>query len=508
MNTIYQLVNQHRLNTPQKTAITYQDQTRSYQSLLEDVDAFANGLLSIGVRRGSKLALFCGNNNEFVITLLAVAKLGAAIAPLPLTLKGKALATALTTIDCDYVIAWQHISKLLLSQSLISSKHLVTIGSKAANEHSFTELMESDIKPLLGNDEVSADDDFIYTLTSGSTGAPKPIVFSQQTKINRAFRATVDYYQLSAEDVVLVATPMYHSLAQRSVLMPLMLGASAVLLPKFSVPAWLLAVEQQQVSFLFAVASQLTALLPELDKAKLSSLRVIVSSSATLSAEDKRLLLDKLDCQFHECYGASELGVVTDFDVTGENQPLTSVGKALPFVELKVIDEQRKELPAGQVGEIVCRSSTCFKGYYNLPQQTAESLDEQGYFYTGDLGYLDEAGYLYYMGRKKEVISSGGINVYPSDIESVIKTHPLVSECVAFGVPDKKFGEMIKVVFETLDETMCIDEMELRKLCFEQLTDYQQPKYILQVERLERNKLGKLLRNNIKLAYQTPGIEL
>ena len=501
MTTVYQLINQHKYSTPDKTAIYYQGQAVTYQALLDDVDAFANGLAAIGVERGSKIALFCGNNIEFATALLAAAKLGAALAPLPLTLKGQALATALSQIDCQFVIAWQHISQILLSRQLISPNNLVTIGVKTATEYGFNELLAVPEQSLFDYQAVTANDDFIYTLTSGSTGQPKPIVFSQQTKINRAFKATIEHYQLTPKDVVLVATPMYHSLAQRSILMPLMLGATAVVLPKFSVAAWLAAVEQQKITFLFAVSSQLTALLPELDKVKLNTLRVLVSSSATLPAEDKGQLLSKLDCQFHECYGASELGVVTDFDITQPNQVVTSVGKPLPFVDIKIVNNNRQALPYGQVGEIACRSATLFKGYYKLPEKTQASMDTQGYFYTGDLGFIDAQGFLHFVGRSNEVIKSGGINVYPRDIELVMSQCQGIEECAALGMPDRQFGEVIYLIYTTASGQP-IAEMSLIKHAISELTDYQLPRKYVYLAQLPKSSLGKILKPEIKKQLQ------
>lgn len=501
MKTIYQLIHRHLLATPSKTAIYYQDQTISYQALLNDVDGFANGLASIGVKRGSKVALFCANNLEFVIALLAIAKLGAAVAPLPLTLKGQALARALKQIDCQFVIAWHHISRELLSKSLIAEKHLVTIGQQVAREHIFDELTKRQPLIRIAYQDVAATDDFIYTLTSGSTGQPKPIVFSQQTKINRAFKATIEQYQLTSNDVVLVSTPMYHSLAQRSILMPLMLGASAVLLPKFSVSAWLDAVALRKVTFLFAVSSQLTALIPHLDKKKLSSLRVVVSSSATLAAEDKKVLLAGLGCQFHECYGASELGVVTNFDITAPNQVLNSVGKPLPFVDVEIVDSNRQPLRQGEVGEIACRSETRFEGYYQLPEKTVESMDERGYFYTGDLGFIDEYGFLHFVGRIAEVIKSGGINVYPRDIEQVMSLLPEIDHCAALGIEDSHFGEVIYLVYSTLTGQP-LAEIELMKHAMNELTDYQMPRKYIFLTELPKSSLGKILKPEIKKQLQ------
>lgn len=501
---IYQLIAQHVENTPNKTAVIYQKQILTYAELIDKVDCLAINLSHQGYSQQSKVALFCSNNIEFVLILLALAKLGAAVAPLPLTLKGQALKTAINTTCCDRVIAWSNVSKQLLSQQLIKDSQLITLGSAVANEVMFADLLL--VAPNVSLPVVSRDNDYILTLTSGSTGNPKPIVFTQGTKIERAFHSTINYYQLDATDTVLVATPLYHSLAQRSLLMPLMLGATVVILPKFSVQGWISAVTTHRVSFLFAVASQLIALLSELNKPHdFSALRCIVSSSATLAKDDKDKLLAMLSCRFHECYGASEVGVVTDFDITLANQPIDSVGKPLPGITVKICDHQRQELPIGEIGEIACLTPTRFKGYFNLPDKTLESFDSDGFFYTGDLGYVDSNAYLYFVGRSKDVIKSGGINVYPNDIEQVMMYLDEIKECAAIGVQDEHFGEVIWLAYvldDSQGEVAHVNDMVLMKHAMSELTDYQLPRKYVQFQQFPKSSLGKILKPEIRQQLQ------
>ena len=498
---IYQRVAQHALLTPNKIAVTYQKQTLTYLQLIEKVDNLSSNLFRLGFHQQSKVALFCGNNIEFVLTLLAIAKLGAAVAPLPLTLKGQALTNALKGIGCDRVIAWSTVGKQILSKQLIEKSCLVSLDKQVTDEVLFSDLLSASSTEQLPI--VDCDNDYILTLTSGSTGNPKPIVFSQTTKINRAFQATINYYQLTADDVVLVATPLYHSLAQRSLLMPLMLGACVVILPKFTINGWLHALTEHKVSFLFAVSSQLTALLPELENNHgFRALKCLVSSSATLAKEDKAKLLNKLSCHFHECYGASEVGVVTDFDITALNQPVASVGKPLPFVDVKICNTQREILKEGEIGEIACKTSTAFKGYYGLAEQTAASFDQQGYFYTGDLGYLDAQGYLYFVGRTKEVIKSGGINVYPNDVEKVMSRVEGIKECAAIAMEDNQFGEVIWLCYVLESHVNEFDEKKLARQAMAELIDYQLPRKYLHFEQFPKSALGKILKPEIKKQLQ------
>ncbi|MCG7537142.1 class I adenylate-forming enzyme family protein [Pseudoalteromonas sp. OOF1S-7] len=499
MSNIYQIFAQHVQSQPDKAALVFGQQTLSYQALNLKVLKLCAHFNRLGLQSGQRVALFAPNGLEYPVVMLAAARLGLAIVPLPISLKGDALSVALKKTPVAAVIAWPSIGRTLLADAVIDPNNLISLAQPVADEPCWQDIMAGAFEaqemetpePIV---DVTAP--YILTMTSGSTGQPKPIVLSQQCKISRAFDATINYYGLTRDEVVLVATPLYHSLAQRGVLMPLMLGATSVILAKFSLPKWLEAIATHKVSFLFAVSAQLESLLSSDEEMELSSLRCVVSSSAVLAAESKQALLNKLPCRFHECYGASEVGVVSDFCVSERQDKNGAVGVALPFVQMKIVDPTGQALGTGEVGEIACQTLTGFSGYLKMPQQTQDAFDSQGFFLTGDLGYLDEDGFLYYVGRKKEVISSGGINIFPQDIEAVFKKHPQVIDCVAFGCADRQLGEYIKVVYEQQGELDI--SRELRLLCLSELTDYQQPRTLERLSALPRNPMGKVLRNDVK----------
>lgn len=496
MKSIYAHFQQHVQQHPDKIALIYEQQQLSYCQLDEQVLRLCAYFRQAGLKPGHRVALFAPNGIEYAVVLLAIARLGLVLVPLPISLKGDALLRALKTTPVAAAIAWPTVSKVLAETNLLDGSPFITLGEPVAEDISWQHVMQRYAADPHTSAEPDLDAPFILTMTSGSTGQPKPIVLSQRCKVNRAFMATISYYQLSADDTVLVATPLYHSLAQRGVLMPLMLGACAVILPKFNIAQWLQAIARYRVSFLFAVSSQLEALLAEPVVPDLSSLRCVVSSSAVLNAHSKQQLLQVLPGRFHECYGASEVGVVTDFCVNEHPDKNGSVGLALPHVRLKILDDEQQPLPMGSIGEIACQTTTAFSGYLKLPQATAAAYDAESFFLTGDLGYLDGDGFLTYVGRKKELVSTGGINVYPQDIEAVIKRHPAVIDCVAFGCPDRQLGEYLKVVYEQRGEGDI--SRELRLLCLSELTDYQQPRLINRVTDLPRNQMGKVLRKRVK----------
>jgi long-chain acyl-CoA synthetase len=341
---------------------------------------------------------------------------------------------------------------------------------------------------------LTCSEDYILTMTSGSTGVPKPIILRQQTKIDRAFLGCRDLYGLSQDEVIITASPMYHSLGQRLVLLPLIIGGTSVIIPRFTPDSWLKAIEVHRVTFTIAVSSHLERLVkhPGVGDYDIKSLRVIVSSSALLSDKMKRACIEMLGCDFHECYGTSEIGIATSLSPEDCGRYLNSVGKALPYVSLKIMDENRNERSVGQVGEIACKTVTRFTGYYKRPEETAESE----YFYTGDLGYLDGDGFLYLCGRKKELIIVGGTNVYPKDVEEVINAHPDVKESAVIGVEDLYFGEVVIAVL--VPENRDVDIRAIQRLCTQELADYQQPMAYEILLELPRNGMGKLMKHKLR----------
>lgn len=498
--TIYNLVRKNARITPSKTAIIFGNEFISYQQLIKNVDSLSRGLSILGISEDSCIAFFSPNSLDYAYVLLACSKLGCSVAPLPITTKGTALKQAMTSTRASHAIAWHTTARDLACNGLLKSRHIISLGQEIEGTIAFNDLLDTaNAEDTSYATEPSTDNNFILTLTSGSTGQPKPIVFSQETKIRRALDATQKVYGLDENDVFLVSTPLYHSLAQRSLLAPLILGASCVILPKFSISAWFKAVEMHRVTFMFSVSSQLNALLPSIASGlnDLSSLRCLVSSSATLEEEDKKQLLANIKCSFHECYGASEMGVISDFDITLPKAPTASVGKSLTFVDLKILDENQKPLNPYEIGEIACKSLTAFKGYYLQPELTKSAHTSDGFFLTGDLGYLDNDGYLYFAGRKKDMIKSGGISIYPADIEAIVKTLKDVEECAAVGIPDKQLGEVICLTYTTHNKE-AINELEMFKLLTSELLDYQLPRKIIHFHEFPKTEMGKILKPAIR----------
>lgn len=492
----------HAAATPEKIALACEGREISYAQLAQLVARWSNALAANGVRRGDQIGVILSNNVEFVALILVAADLGAGLVPLSPALPPAVALHALQAAQAQHLVSTSSQLAALRAQpgSAAVPGCWLSIDAAGAGTSTLEQLLRAapaDARPLHAG---QADDALILTMTSGSTGSPKPIVLTQRTKLNRV-RAAVQLYGITAQDRTLAATPLYHSLAERLVLLPLLTGGSAVLMAHFSAQAWLRCVQAQQVSFTIAVSSQLKQIAAHMaqDEHDVSSLRCLVSSSALLENAVKVDLLARFSCDFHECYGASEIAIATNLDGHAARTKLQSVGRPAPGVELRILDENDVELPSGQAGEIVCKTSMLFGGYFQLPELTRAAMYGE-YFRTGDIGRLDDDGYLYFLGRKKDVIITGGINVYPADIEAAIGSHGSVTESAAFAFPDARLGEVVAVALVAKDPGS-FDLRQLRFHCAHALADFQQPRHFFVVEQLPKNSMGKLMKFQLVQAY-------
>lgn len=492
----------HAAATPEKIALACEGRQISYAQLAQLVARWSNALAANGVRRGDQIGVILPNNVEFVALILVAADLGAGLVPLSPALPPAVALHALQAAQAQHLVSTSTQLAALRAQpgSAAVPGCWLSIDADGAGTITLEQLLQAapaDARPLHAG---QADDALILTMTSGSTGSPKPIVLTQRTKLNRV-RAAVQLYGITARDRTLAATPLYHSLAERLVLLPLLTGGSAVLMAHFSAQAWLRCVQAQQVSFTIAVSSQLKQIAAHMaqEEHDVSSLRCLVSSSALLENAVKVDLLARFSCDFHECYGASEIAIATNLDGHAARTKLQSVGRAAPGVELRILDENDVELPSGQAGEIVCKTTMLFGGYFQLPELTRAAMYGE-YFRTGDIGRLDDDGYLYFLGRKKDVIITGGINVYPADIEAAIGSHGSVTESAAFAFPDARLGEVVAVALVASDPAS-FDLRQLRFHCAHALADFQQPRRFFIVEQLPKNSMGKLMKFQLVQAY-------
>ncbi|MDI6774082.1 MAG: class I adenylate-forming enzyme family protein [Verrucomicrobiota bacterium] len=484
--------------SPGKRAIWCEGTSMTYEELANLVSRCSLLMVRRGVRRGEHVGVLLPNGVEFVVLMLTAARLGVVLVPLNSSLPPPAVARAFRAADVKHVVGSSDALEALTSSRLGEFSFVdgvwLEIGGERASMGFPGSLPEA--PPRGGAADLGArdDDPFILTMTSGATGDPKPIVLTQRVKFERA-RAAADLYGVSAEDRVLAATPLYHSLAERLVLIPMLTRGTSILMAKFSPSAWLSCVRDQRVTFTIAVSTQLRQISEALTAGgsqSIDSLRCIVSSSALLEGAVKRRLIEALGCRFHECYGTSEIAIASDLDADGAKTRPKSVGKAIAGVDIKILGDNDQVVEPGAAGEIVCSSPMMFAGYHKRADMTRDAMWGR-YFRTGDLGKLDKDGYLYFLGRKKDIIITGGINVYPADVELTLMEHSSVAECAAFPLRDDRLGEIVAVAVVPRD-ARSFDQRALRIHCGRTLADFQQPRRVFVVNQLPKNSIGKTMK--------------
>lgn len=457
---------------PDKPALIFGEDSISYAALGNRVARQNRVLREAGVHRGSRIGVVLGNTPAFVTVLLAAAQRGAAIVPVSPAMADGARAGLFR--DCG-------VSAVVVAD---------TRGEPVVRPFDRPSGGEESRNP---NASAYDGDALIISATSGSTGRPKPIIFGHDTKYRRAHSAIAGY-GVTGTDTVLVATPLYHSLGQRLIFISLLAGARLRILPAFSPLDWLTAVGESRVRFTIGVASQLIQLTSYIaDPAwhdVVRSLRCVVVSSAPMPVEAKTRLLEVTDAAMHECYGTSEMGIVSNLDLRAHPDRADTVGWPLDEVAVRILDEQGQSLPPGSTGEIACRSPMMCHGYLNRPDENAQAF-AQGFFKTKDLGLVASDGALVYRGRKDFVINSGGFNVFPEDIEDVVHAHPEVLESAAFGWPHERLGEEVAVAVVPVPGST-LAERDVRRWCVQRLAGHQHPRRIFVVTFLPKTEMGKV----------------
>jgi long-chain acyl-CoA synthetase len=505
---------------PNKTAFIIDEHHISYQQLLNQSSQLAMNLSLNSVKQGEHIAVLLPNSIEFILIFLAAAKIGAVIVPYNTTFPPRYYLRSFSQMEIRHIVVWHALLEELTNATVHENAHarqVISVGGRYDDTLYFNDLLFNsssvDNTYRAGRQDCATakacdkDQAFIITLTSGSTGQPKPIVLSQETKLRRAEQA-ISLYAVSESDIIQIATPFYHSLAERLIFVTLLSGATAIIMRHFTASSWLEKARKYQSSFSIMVSSQLKQLLPIVTKSPLTRFRCIVSSSELLSSNARRLLIKSFNCDVHECYGTSEVAIVSNICIHSLARPSQkvkdSIGRAVDNVIIKLINEKGKELRDGERGEIICKTPLIFSGYFKKSDVTANH-DYRDFFKTGDLAMRDKQGYLYFINRQSDVIITGGVNVFPKDIEDVLSCHIGISEVCVVPRVNERLGE-VPVALVKVEEGAVVDVSTLKRLCAEELADYQQPHDFFIVDELARNNIGKIDRKSMAVRLNTRNI--
>ena len=499
------IVRAHGRRQPDVAAIVYEGRITTYGALDRAASRVANALIAEGVRPQARVAHLDKSNDLFFELLFGVAKANAVIVSVNWRLAPPELLHIINDAEAEILIVGEEYFPVIakIRDELKTVRKVVAFGRHAEWE-SFTAWRDrqSATDPNL---PTKPTDTAVQFYTSGTTGLPKGAEL-----INRNFSAMMPLWTkewLLAPGVPnLVCLPMFHIGGAGWGIAGLFAGATNHVMREF-VPAQILeAIQRERLQIMLLVPAMILFLIqaPQIRETDLSSLRLIVYGASPIPAELLKQAMTIFPCGFQQVYGLTETtGAITvlpaeDHD-PNDAQKLLSCGYAQEGVELRIVGNDGQDLPAGQVGEIAVRSAQVMGGYWKLPEATARAV-QGDWFFTGDAGYLDDKGYLYIYDRVKDMIVSGGENIYPAEVESALFGHPSVADVAVIGIPDERWGEAVKAVV-VRKPNVEVTPAELINWVRERIAGYKLPKSVDFIDALPRNPTGKILKRELRKAY-------
>lgn len=493
---------------PDHTAFVCGEERFTYRQFNRYVNRLANALLNSGLKKGDKFATVLPNCVELMAAYWAAAKTGLVIVPSSTMLKESGLSVLLQSSDTALVIADASFADMLGTirgeLPYIKDDHYILVGQQKAI-HGFKSYNDFIADSSEENPEgIILDDSDIYNImySSGTTGAPKGII---HTHYVRAMYCTIfsSSWRMNPESVVLHAGAIVFNGAMLDLMPWMFLGATYILHKTFNPEQVIRDIEREKVTHIVMVPAQIMAILnsPEFAPEKLASLEMIHNVGAPLLMEYKHRLNDLLPGVFYELYGLTE-GFMTILDKHDAIRKVGSVGVPAPFMSMRIIRPNGEDCGPKEIGEICGKSPMMMAGYYNRPDLTQKAIVD-GWLHTGDLGYVDEDGFLFLVDRMKDMIISGGVNVYPKDIEEVIIQHPQINQVAVIGVPDDKWGE-VPVAAVVPAPGLELETDTLMKWINDRVdAKFQRVHDVIIMKEFPLNVAGKILKRDMRDSYKS-----
>lgn len=487
------ILNVHRY--PEKTAVIYKDIRLSYKDLNRRINKTAHALQGLGVGVGDKVGYLLHNSNQLIEVYFAIQKIGAIAVPLNYCLITREIRFLVDSSQCKALI-YSEESKHKLDP-IKDDFFSVSILISASSLEEMLETYDTE-EPSLFQDEHALSR---IQYTGGTTGISKGVMRSHHNDISEIMSVMMSSRMgATSDEIVLIQCPMEHHGGHSWFVSVMGSGGTLVICDSFKPEEILTLIEKEHVTYLLLLPPSTHFRLlnfPNFSKYDVSSVRFVQSAAGSTTAEITRKIYEAYpNCIMNYGWGQTESGtgssLVLTLEMAEKELPeIKSVGKPMPFIEMKIIDEHNNEVPVGEVGECVVRGPSVMLGYYNQPKLTAEVFLEDGWIRTGDMMRKDEEGYFYLMSRKKDMIKSGGENVFAQEVADVIRKHDKVEECIVFGVPNKKLGEAVMTVVQLRSGcTLTLEELQAH--CKSYLSSYKKPLYLAFIDKFPMNDAGKI----------------
>jgi len=487
----------HAETMPDKPAVVLGARSLTFAELDQRANRVANAFHGLGVKAGDRVAVMSYNSIETFVLASGLRRAGIVIVPINYRLRGPEVAYVINDSGSRAVMAGpDHVGAVEASLPEVNGKpSLIAVGDQVpAGWLAYKEVVDGaadDPAPAAGT---GIGPSMIYT--SGTTGHPKGAWRPNGVNLENVLQI-ISIFGLNQSDVHLVCGPGYHSAVSFFTVLHSILGATVVLQPKFEAQAALDLIEHHRVTTTFMAPTLLQRLVDEQDRRARdrSSLRALILGAAPCPYALKVRAVAALGEVIWEFYGATETGINTVLGPQDQLRKPGSCGTAVPGQEIRLVDADGDEVPSGEPGELMVRN-TWLAEYYQRPDATGRSLHD-GFFSVGDIAYRDEEGYYFICDRSIDMIISGGVNVYPAEIEAVLHEHPAVQDAAVIGVPDEAWGEAVKAVVQLRDGATAT-EGELIAFCASRIAGYKKPRSVDFVAELPRDAAGKLLKRKLR----------
>ena len=509
---LHDFFDHHAREHPERPCLVFGDRTLTYAEAAAQSHKLARALLGCGLAPGERFGLLAKNSLEYLLFFLAGSKTG--IVPVPLNYR-------LAPPELAYIVNDARARVLVARGECVAAfdaarascpelKTCVALDAPpCASWLDYRDWIGGESSAPLASDPARPEDDLYQMYTSGTTGRPKGAVLSQRSVIEHLFQQFT-MLELPPRERVLLVAPMYHAAAALTALGAMVAGSTAVIHEDFSPQAVVRALSEDGITRTTLVPVMIQACLlavPDVAQRRYDALQLIVYGASPIAADVLRRALEVFRCDFAQGYGMTETTAALTFlsredhrrALAGRPELLLSAGRPLPGTEVRVVRPDGSDAAPGEVGEIVGRGAQLMRGYWNLPEASAEAL-RGGWMHTGDAGSLDADGYLYLQDRVKDMIVSGGENVYPREVENVLFSHPAVADVAVIGVPDPKWGEAVKAIVVLRPGASATPEALLAH-CRGRLGGYKCPRSVDFVEALPRNPSGKVLKKDLREKY-------
>ncbi len=482
--------------TPQKPALVCQGVTRSYGQLADRVRRVCGGARALGLRRGDRVAVLAPNCIEYPELVCGLADAGGIVATVNPRSTPRELEELLNDCGARLLVVHPTSAAIAAAARVPSLERTLVLGEEY-------EAWLAAATPSAPLESIEETDPFTLVYSSGTTGKPKGIVISHRSRTLTFHAMAMEYGCYGPDDLQLGIAPMAHGAGFAFIMASLYFGGTVEVLPKFDPQRVVTMLATEPFTGVFMVPTHFQAIfaleqpLLEAHRGKARALRTIMSNAAALPQAVKQKIVDYWGAALlHETYGSTEAGIVTNLRPQDQLVRRQSVGPAFALNHIRLLDDEGRDVARGEVGELHSRSPYLFNGYWNKPEDTAACLKD-GWITAGDLARQDENGFFYIVDRKKDMVVTGGFNVFPREIEEVLHTHPAVQEAAVIGRPDDYFGEALRA-FVVFRAGVAASAADLEAHCRVQLAGYKVPKEFLPIDTLPRNAGGKVLKTALR----------